>query len=127
MVWDAAIAAHTPEQALRDDAEQGCAHHERFNAHLVESGDGAGGIVAVQGGQDQVPCKGCFDGSFCRFLITGLTHQQHIRVLTHEGPKGSAEVKSLISIHLALGNARQCVFNWIFYGGDIDPRFVAFR
>ena len=126
MVWDAAIAAHTPEQALRDDAEQGCAHHERFNAHFVESGDGARGIVAVQGGQDQVSCQSCFDGSFCCFLIAGLTHQQHIWVLAHERAKGSAEVKSFLSVYLALGNTRQCVFNWIFYSRDIDPRFVAF-
>ena len=49
MVRNSAIAAYAPEQALRNDAQQGCAHHERFNAHFVESGDGAGGVVAVQG------------------------------------------------------------------------------
>ena len=42
----------------------------------------------MQGGEDQVAGEGRFDGGFGGFLVAGFAHQQHVRVLAHEGPQG---------------------------------------
>ena len=49
--------------------------------------------------------EGGFDGGLGRFDITGFADQEHIRVLTHESPKGHAKVVALFTIYLGLGDA----------------------
>ena len=127
LVGDAAMAAHPPQQALGDDPDQGGTHHEGFHAHLIEAGNGAGRVVAVQGGEHQVAGEGGFGGGFGGFDVAGFPYQQHVRVLAHEGPQGGAEVETLVAVHLGLGDAPQGVFDRVFHRGDVDARVVALR
>ena len=66
-----------------------------------------------------------FDRCFGRFEITGLSHQQNVRVLAHEGAECRGEVEALFTVHLALGDARQGVFDRVFHRGDVDAWIVA--
>ena len=59
----------------------------------------------MKGGEHQVTGEGGFDGGLGRFDITGFADQEHIRVLTHESPKSHAEVVTLFTINLSLGDA----------------------
>ena len=126
-VGDAAVGADPPQQSLGDDPDQGGADHERFHPHLIQTGDSAGGVVAMQGGQHQVTGQGCLNGCFRCFQIAGFSHQQHVRVLTHEGPQGLTEIEPFVAVHLALGDPGQGVFDRIFNRGDVDSWLVAFR
>ena len=74
-----------------------------------------------------MPGQGRFDGGFGRLPVPGLTHQQDIGVLPHEGPQGHGEVVALLPVDLGLGNALEGVFDRVLNRGDVDPRVVAFR
>ena len=126
MVGDPAIRAEASDETLRHHTQQGGTHQKGLHTHLVESRKGTNGIVAMEGGEHEVARQGCFDGGAGRFQVSGLSHQEHIGVLTHERPQGRGEVVTLFSIDLGLGDAGQSVFNRVFDRGDVDPRVVAF-
>ena len=48
------LGAESPDEALRDDELDGRRDEEGFDAHVDQTGDGAGRVVRVQRGKDQV-------------------------------------------------------------------------
>ena len=57
--------------------------------------------------------QSCAHHQFCGHLVAGLTHQNHIRVLTQKGPQARRETQTDIIFHLRLPNQRHPVFNRI--------------
>ena len=46
--------ADDADQALGEDGDEGRGHEVVFDAHVGEAGDGARGVVGVEGGIDEV-------------------------------------------------------------------------
>ena len=122
-----ASGAHPAHQTLGHDPDQGSRDHEGLHTHLVQPRDRARGIVGMKRAEHQMARESGFDGSLRGFQIAGFPHQQHIRVLSHEGSQGCREVESLIPVHLALSDPRQRVFDRILNGGDVDAGVVSLR
>ena len=122
-----AAGTHTTHQSLGHDPDQCGRHHEGLDAHFIEAGDGAGCVIGMQCAENQVTGERGFDRCFRGFQIAGFSHQQHVGVLAHEGPQSRGEVKSLLPVHLTLGDAWKGVLNRILDGGDVDAGVVAFR
>ena len=80
----------------------------------------------MQRGHHEVTSECRLDGCFRRFQVARFPHQQHVRVLTHEGPQGRGEIQTLVTVHLGLGDAVEGVFDRILNRGDVDAGVVAF-
>ncbi len=66
-VWGVGFAtfcAQSAREALSHDDVDGWSEEEWFDAHGVESWDGSGGVVCVDGGEEEVTGEGCLDGCF---------------------------------------------------------------
>ena len=53
----------------------------------IKRGDGAGGVVGVQGGENEVAGQGGVDGGFGRFQIADFAHHYNVGSCLKDGPK----------------------------------------
>ena len=54
----------------------------RIDPEVYQAGDGAGGVVGVQGGRNEVAGQGGVDGGFGRFQIVDFAHHYNVQVLS---------------------------------------------
>ena len=59
---------------------------ERFDAHVRQSGEGAGSVVRVQRGEDEVACQGGLDRVLRGLQVADLADEHHVGVLTQDRP-----------------------------------------
>ena len=97
-----AIATDLANEALGEDAFEGGGDEKWLHAHVDQPGHGAGGIVRVEGREDEVTGEGCLDRNLGRLGVTCFADENAIRVLsekrTEESPE--AEPDSLVDRHL---------------------------
>ena len=89
-VFGFAVEADFADQALGDDAFDGGGDQERLEAQVEQAGDGAGGVVGVQGAEDQVAGQGRLHGDLGGFLVADFADQDDVRVLTQHRPEDAA-------------------------------------
>src|SRR5205823_10213694 len=116
-VFFLAVDADAADQALGDDAFERGGDEEWLEAKVEKSGDGAGGVVGVQGGENQVAGKRGLHGDFGGFLIADFADQNRVRVLTQHRAKNPAEGQLDFRFDLTLNDAVDVVFDGVF-GSD---------
>ena len=73
-----------------DDVARG-GDQERLDAHVEQTADGAGGVVGVERGEDEVAGEGGLDRDLGRLVVADLAHHDDVRVLPQEGAQGRGE------------------------------------
>ena len=83
-----------------------------------------GGVVGVQGGQDEVPGQRGLDRDLRGFAIANLADEKDIRILTHDRPQRRREREAGLFVHLHLYDSGQPVFDRILDRHDVQPAFL---
>ena len=76
-----------------------------------QAGDGAGGVVGVQGGQHQVAGQRGLDRDLRGLEVADLADHDHVRVLAQDGAQALAKVSSDPGVDLGLADAGQLVLD----------------
>src|SRR5713226_2510386 len=120
----AALLAEDAHQALRQHADQGRPHQVGLDAHVDEAGDGARGVVGVDGAEDEVAGQRGLDGDLRRLAVADLADHDHVRVLAEEAaqPVGEGEVD--LRVHRRLRDALELVLDRVLDGHDVEVRPV---
>src|SRR5207253_2811202 len=95
-----------------------------LDAHVVQTGDGAGGVIRVQGAQDLVAGESSFDGNIGGLVVSNFTHHHDVRVLTQNRTQGGSEIETDIVAHGHLIDAGQFVLDRVLDRDDIVLRAV---
>ena len=110
----AAAFANGAHQALAHNRDEGRGNQERLDPHVDQPGDGAGGIVGVEGAQNQVAGEGGLNGNLRRLQVAHFTDHNHVRVLPQERAQGPAEGQADGLVDGDLHDAFQVVFDRVF-------------
>src|SRR5215468_7901512 len=84
LVGGAAGPTHAAHEALGEDAVEHGGHQIRFRAHVLQPRDGAGRIVGVQRGEDEVAGERSLDGDLRRLEVPDLTDHDDVGILAHD-------------------------------------------
>ena len=87
----AALGTDAAHQALGDDPAQGARDEIRLHADILQTLDGADGVVRVDGGDDDVARDGRAHGDLRRLAVADLAHADDIRVLAQDGAQAVCE------------------------------------
>src|SRR5260370_452965 len=112
------------DRRISSQQDGGRRDQERLHMQLAQAGEGPGGAVGVQGGEDQVTGEGGFDGDVRGLFVAGLPDQDDIRVLAQEGAQHAGEIEADVFVYLDLVDAGKVVFDRVFRGGDVNARVV---
>ena len=119
-------SAELAAETLGHDGADGAGDQKRFHPDVDESGDGARGVVGVQGGEYQVAGEGGIDGDAGRFEVTNFTNHDDVRRLTQDGPQGAGEGHSNVRFDVDLIDAGHDVFDRVLDGDDFPALVVDF-
>ena len=97
----------------------GAGDKEGFDAHIDQTGIGAGGVVGVERGEDQVAGEGGVDGDLGGLLVADLADHDDVRVLAQESAERAAKVSSIFALHLDLVDAVDLVLDRVLDGHDV--------
>src|SRR6266487_849429 len=115
----ATVCAHSPDQPLGAGHENGTGNEKRFDAHVVETSNGAGGVVRVQRAQNLVTGEGRFDRDIGGFVVANFTNHHDVRVLAQDRPQGRGKIEADIAARSDLVNAHELVFDRVFDRDDV--------
>ena len=87
----AALRAEAAHEALGEHAAQRGGEQERFNAHVNQTGDGAGGIIGVQRGEHEVAGETGLHGNLRGFQVADFANHDDVRVLPQNGAQRAGE------------------------------------
>src|SRR5207244_5410141 len=87
-------------------------------------GDGAGGVISVDGGKDQVAGERSLDGDLGRLQVADLADHDHVRVLAEEAAQPVGEGELDLRVHRGLGDALELVLDRVLDGHDVEVRPV---
>src|SRR5690606_6845630 len=121
---DLAVFADAAQEALGADGDEGGGDVEGLNAHLSEAGDGRGGVVGVEGRDEQVAGEGGLDGDAGGLLVADLADEDDVGVHTQVAAQGAGEGEADLPVHLHLVDAGERVFDGILGGLDVDVGVV---
>src|SRR5207244_10151107 len=100
-----------------DDAFQRGGDEEWLEAKVQQSGDGAGGVVGMQRGEDQMAGERGLHGNFGGFFIADFADENDVGVLTQHRAENAAEGQFDLGLDLALNDSVDVIFDGVF-GGD---------
>ncbi len=92
---------------------------EGLHAQVQHAGDGGGGVVRVQRGEDQVAGQRGLDGDVGGFQVADLADEDDVGVLPQEGTQAAGEGQTDVGVDLALDQAVEVVFDGVFGGEDL--------
>lgn len=87
-------------QPLGDNADDGICDQVRLDAHILQTGDGAGGGIGMQGTYHQVSGDGRLYGNAGGLLVSVLTDHDDIRVLSQDGRRCRCEGQVCLGVDL---------------------------
>src|SRR5208283_1311829 len=96
----------------------------RFDTHVHEAGDGAGGVVGVQRGENQVAGEGGLHGDLRGFLVADFADENYIRVVAQDRAQPARKGQAGLLVDLDLIDAFELIFNGIFHGDDFADGIV---
>ena len=114
-----AVRADDPDEALGQDSPDRRRQEEILHAEVQESRDGAGCVVGVEGGKDEVPGEGRLDGDLCRLQVADLADHDDVGVLADDVAQGAGEGEPDLGLHLDLVDPADLVFHRVFHGDDL--------
>src|SRR6266498_17960 len=117
--WLFAVGTDSAHEALGASEDDRGRDEERSDAHVVESGHGAGGVVAVHGAEDLVAGERSLDGDLGGLRIANLANHDDVRVLAQNGAQGVAEGEADLLFHGHLVDPGELEFDGIFDGDDV--------
>src|ERR1035441_1499196 len=117
-VGELAARADDADEALRQDGDERTGDQVVFHAHVGEAGDGAGGIVGMQGGEDEVAGEGGADGDIGGFAVADFAHHDDVGILADDVAQAAGEGEADLRIDVDLVDAVHLVFDGIFDGDD---------
>src|SRR5713101_2516361 len=120
----AALLAEDAHQALRQHADQRRPHQVGLDAHVDEAGDGARGVVGVDGAEDEVAGQRGLDGDLRRLAVADLADHDHVRVLAKEAAQTVGEGEVDLRVHRRLRDALELVLDRVLDGHDVEVRPV---
>ena len=102
LVGRPATRANFAHQPLAQHALQTGGDEERLDAHVDQARHGAGRIVGVKRGEDEVAGERSLDGDLRRFQVARFPDHDAVRVLPQKGPQGARESQPdrLVDRHL---------------------------
>ena len=103
----AAAAADGADEPLGDDAHQRRADQKARHSEIGEPGDRTGGVVRVEGREDEVSGQGRLHRHFRRFGIPDLSHHEDVRILAKHAANGGRKREADAGIHLHLAERRE--------------------
>ena len=106
-------------QALRQHGDQRRGDQIILDAHVDQARDGAGRVVGVQRGEDQVAGERGADGDIGRLAVADFAHHDDVRVLAHDVAQAGGEGQPDLRIHVDLVDAVHLVFDRIFDRDDL--------
>src|SRR5205823_573619 len=77
-------------------------NEERLHAHVDQSRNGAGSVVGMQRGEDQVTGECRLNGDFGHFQVANFADENNIGRLTQHRPQNLRERKPDVLFHLTL-------------------------
>src|SRR6185503_17950315 len=99
---------------------EGRRNQEWLDAHVDQTGDGAGGVVGVQGGQHQVTRERGLDGDLRRLEIAHFADHDDVRILPEERAQRLAEGHPLRVVDGNLDDAFDVVFDGVLRREQLD-------
>ena len=119
-----ADAAHEALGAGQNDRG---GNQEWRDAHVVQTRDGARGVITVHGAQDLVAGERGFDRDFRGFGIANFADHDDVRVLAQNGAEGVGEGEADFLLHRHLVDAGHLEFDGVFDGDDVVSRDCSVR
>ena len=110
--------AQPADQALGDDQLDGRGHEERFHAHVHQARVGAGGVVGVDGAEDEVAGERGADGDLGGVEVADFTDHDDVGVLAQHVAQGAGEGEADLGAHLHLVDAGHLVFDRVLDRDD---------
>src|SRR5712691_2957319 len=117
-----ALGAQPADQSLSHDSFDGARAEVRFDTHVHQPRERAGGVIGVQSAEDQMPRQRRLDRAFGGFVVANLTDQDHVRVVTQDAPQAGGERQADLWMHVNLADAVHVVFDGVFHRDDLQRR-----
>ena len=116
-----AARAGSPHQALGDHAFQRRGEHQRIQSDVAQPGDGAQGVVGVQGAEAEPPGERRAQADLGRGPVAGFTDQDDVRVVAEHVPEQFLEraADPLLDIDLEKV-ARMTDLDRLLQGDDLE-------
>ena len=114
-----AVRADHPHQALRQHRHQRRSNQVVLHAHVGEARDGAGSVVGVERGKNQVAGERGADGDIGGFAVADFTHHDDVRVLAHDVAQARGEGQADLRVDVDLVDPVHLVLHRIFDGDDL--------
>ena len=89
-----AFFAYFAHQPLRHQGADGGGDQEGLHSDVNQTGDGAGGVVGVQGGENQVAGERRVDGDGGRFHVANFPEHDDVGRLAQHGPQRRRETSA---------------------------------
>src|SRR5581483_4167476 len=121
-----AVLADAAHQALGADADERGGYHERLNVHFGQAGDGAGRVVGVKGGNEEMAGERGLDCDLGGLLIADFADEDNVGVHAEVATEGAGEGQANLAVHLHLVDAGQGVLDRVLRGLDVDVGLVDF-
>ena len=119
-----ALRAQPAGEPLGEDAVERGADEEGLDPHLDETGDGARGVVGVQGREHEVTGEGGLDGDLGGLVVADLTEQHDVGVRPQDRPQRPGERQPGLGIGLHLVDAGQAVLDRVLDRDHVDLGLV---
>ena len=126
LVFLAAIRADAADEPLGAREDNGGGDEEGLDAHVIETGDGAGGVIGMERGEDLVAGERGFHGNVRRLVIANFTDHHDVRVLPQNGAQGTGKGEADIFFCGNLIDSGNLEFDRVFNGDNVVNRAVEF-
>ncbi len=121
-----ALGAEATDEALGDDELDGGSDEERFDAHVDETRDGAGGVVGVECREYQVTGERGADGDLGGVFVADFADHDDVGVLAEDVAECVGEGEADFGADLHLVHAGDFIFDRILDGDDAEVRGIDF-
>ena len=120
-------AAKFAAKALGHDGAHGAGDEKGFDPDVDETGDGARGVVGVEGGKYQVAGEGRIDRNARGLEIADLTNHDDVRSLTQDGAEGAGEGHADVGFDMDLVDPGHDIFDRVLDRDDLTALVVDLR
>ena len=116
--------ANLADQALGHGGAQRGGHKEGLHADVDETGDGAGRVVGVQGGEHHVTGERGVDGDLGGLKVANFTDHHDVRRLAEHGAQGAGEGHADLVANGHLIDAGELIFDGVLDRDELAVGFV---
>ena len=123
-VGGGATLADFSDQALRHQGADGGGDQEGLDADVNQTGDGAGSVIGVEGGEDQVAGEGGVDGDGGGLHVADFPQHDDVGRLAQHGAQGDGKGQADGFADLHLVDAGEQILHRVLDRDDLAVRAV---